>query len=199
MDLRDAGDKSNEISIDSLIWQRIPHYYGDIIRQLFLGLVVLMMVGAPFFADNLAVEFPFIIVGSIVIAGLAALTNPVKNWVMYLNVIAAGVGIFMFETTALMAYSAGDLTSFVLRQAIAIVFLFAFYFGVKTLRAMIMGNIGKAPSMDDFDKEPTQKKWKDMAREQGIAPALEGLVDQEDEIPLDGLGNPAAPDTDKLD
>ena len=79
MDLRDAGDKSNEISIDSLIWQRIPHYYGDIIRQLFLGLVVLMMVGAPFFADNLAVEFPFIIVGSIVISWLPSLTNPINN------------------------------------------------------------------------------------------------------------------------
>jgi len=198
MDLRDSSGKSNEIYFDYQLWQRIPHYYGDIVRQLFLGLVVLMMVGAPFFADDLAAEFPFIILGSIVIAGLAALTNPVKNWVMYLNVIAAGVGLFMFETTALAAYSAENPISFALRQAIAVIFLFAFYFGAKTARAMLMGKIGEVPSEEDFGKKPAQKKWKDMVQEQGVAPAVEELVDNE-EIPLDGLGNPAAPDTDKLD
>src|SRR3989344_7832685 len=88
-------------------WEMIPHYYGDIVRQLFLGIVVLMLFAAPFYTSNLPVELPFIVVGAVVIVGLGGLTNPFKRWVMTMNTVVSGVGVVIYETWALMSYQSG--------------------------------------------------------------------------------------------
>lgn len=135
------------------IWPGVPHYYGDTIRQLFIVNAGLILIGAPFYADSLRAELPFEILGALILAGLAALVNPHKRSFLFANAIAAGVGLLLYETWALSAYETSTWTQFVLRELIAIVFLFAFYFSVKTVRAFVLHQIGKSERVGEFDED----------------------------------------------
>ena len=57
-------------------FEQIPHYYGDVVRGLFLASVLIMLGGAPFYADMLKQQLPFLIVGAAVMVILAATTKP---------------------------------------------------------------------------------------------------------------------------
>lgn len=131
----------------------VPHYYGDNVRQFFLGGSALMLIAAPFYAENLKQELPFEVVGALILVSLAAITNPWKQSIMAMNVIAAGIVAAAYQTWALLWYNETQLTEFVLRQAIAFAFLFAFYFAVKTLRAMMLEQVGKAPRYGEFQDD----------------------------------------------
>lgn len=159
----------------------IRHYYGDLTRQILLGAAALMLIGAPFYTSNFKVQVPFIVIGAIVIVGLAALMNPSKRVIAIATATASGLGAVSYELWALWFFSAADPIAFVLRQACAILLVFAFYFSLKTVRSMLMGLIGHDTSAQSF--APAE----DNARE-----------DTYDAIQsLDGLGNPAAPEVDK--
>ena len=54
----------------------LTHYYGDVVRVIILTIVALLLLSAPFYADDLKAELPFEVAGAVVLAGLAALTNP---------------------------------------------------------------------------------------------------------------------------
>lgn len=123
-------------------WRDIPHYYGDIVRMLFLAAAILMLVGAPFYTDDLKTQLPFIVIGAIVLVALAALTSPRSPLVMRLNAGAAGAGVVIYEIWALWGYGISTAIDFALRQIPAVIFIFAFYFALKTLRAMLMGMVG---------------------------------------------------------
>lgn len=120
----------------------IPHYYGDIVRGLFIAATLLMLVSSPLYAESLRTALPVLVIAAVVLIALAALTNPRSVVITRLNAAAAGVGVIVFEIWALMAFNLGALLGFVLLEAVAILFVFAFYFSLKTLRAMIMGLIG---------------------------------------------------------
>lgn len=132
----------------------IPHYYGDYVRQIFMLCGAVMLVFSPFLVrDNIAI-LPFEIGGALIIVILGALTNPVKQISMLANAIAAGVGVVTYELLALNAFYAGGLIAFTEREAIAIAFLFALYFSLKTLRNMVFHQIGKKESrFGDFQEE----------------------------------------------
>jgi hypothetical protein len=128
----------------------ISHYYGDWVRAFFLGAAAVMLLGAPFYADNVRAELPFVVVAALVVVCLAALTNPWKKSILIADAIVAGVGMLVYQIWALNGYGVTGHTSFILREAISIIFLFAFYFSVKTVRAMILNQIGKRASLDEF-------------------------------------------------
>lgn len=132
--------------------QRVSHYYGDQIRQIFMGLAALMLVGAPFYMDSLRGEFPFAVAGALALAAIGALANPHKRIVFVASAVAAGAGAVIYGAWALYDYHDSTWTQFVLRQAIALLFLAAFYFSVKTLRAYLMGKIGKRDEAGEFDE-----------------------------------------------
>src|SRR3989344_9204096 len=112
--------------------ENIPHYHGDAVRQLFISAAALMLIGAPFYADSLRTELPFEIVGALILAALAALANPHKKLALVADAIAAGVGLVIYKTWALYTYHDSTWMQFVLREVIAIIFLSAFYFSMKT-------------------------------------------------------------------
>lgn len=180
-------------------WVSIPHYYGDTMRMYFIGGTALMLLAAPFYTGNIRLEMPFILAGAVCMVVLAALTGPHNRTIMTLNVVGAAVLTIMFGGWALLSY--GDISSlaFVLRDAIALVFLIALYFSLKTLRAMYMDQIGREPSLEEFRDET-------VAETDFVAEAEMAVQDEEGENPamsepedeaLDGLGNPAAPEVDK--
>jgi|GEM_PF-417482 len=129
----------------------IPHYYGDVVRQLFIVAAGLMLIAAPFYTDSLRIQLPFIVVGAIVLVAIAALVNPHKQGPFMAGAIASGAGLALFEMWALYWYEDSNILQFLLRQAIAVVFLVAFYFCMKTVRAFILHSIGKHDEPGEFD------------------------------------------------
>lgn len=148
-------------------WRDIPHYYGDAVRMLFLSAAVLMLIGAPFYTSDLRAQLPFIVIGAIVLVALAALTSPRSPIVMRLNAGAAGAGVVIYEIWALWGFGSSTIVDFILRQAPAIVLIFAFYFALKTLRAMLMGMVGDTADEFNFKRE------------------AEEIVHKEDEHPIE--------------
>lgn len=140
--------------VRSGVWRPLSHYYGDVARQLMLGAAALMLFASPFYADNLRVEFPFEVFGTLVLVCLAAFTNPLKKSVLTADAIATGVGLTLYQIWALAGYEQSSLVAFVLRECIAVIFLFAFYFSVKTVRAMILHQVGQKDTSTEFGDEP---------------------------------------------
>ena len=59
----------------------------------------------------------------------------------------------MYAAWGLFEYDSINPVAFVLRLAIAVILLFGFYFSVKTVRAFMLGQIGKRESVDEFDSD----------------------------------------------
>jgi len=131
---------------------RIPHYHGDIVRQLFITMAAFMLIAAPFYAETLRNELPFEIVGALVLAALAALMNPHQKSIFLAGAIAAGAGFVIYQTWALYTYSESSWMQFVLREIAALLALVAFYFSMKTIRAFIFHKIGKHDEAGEFDE-----------------------------------------------
>ncbi len=128
---------------DLKVGPSIPHYYGDYVRQLFMLAGAMMLIFSPFLAASNPGILPFEIGGAIVVAILAALTNPVNKLSMLANAIVAGIGVVTYELLALNSYFSGAMIAFIEREAITLIFLCALYFSLKTLRNMVLQTIGK--------------------------------------------------------
>lgn len=127
-----------------------PHHY-DItsVKQLLLGAAVLMLVSAPFYGDSLRLELLFELTGALVIVSLVAITRTMERHIITADAIVAGVGMCIYQTWALLGYiaAAHELSiAFVLRETLAVLFMFAFYFSVMASRSMIIKEVGKKDS-----------------------------------------------------
>jgi len=138
--------------------RNILHYYGDYARRLFVITALVFVVVVPFSGDLL----PFgeqgsvlqiaIAIGLVVLAGF---TNPRSIFSIVLDFAAAGIGAFLLEAAAISFYHTDSWFLFFAREIAAIMLLFALYFSVKTLRAMLVGSIG---GNRDVIKKDEQKK-----------------------------------------
>lgn len=128
----------------------IPHYYGDYVRQIFVVTGAAMLLLAPFLINRAPALLPFVIGGAIVLVILAALTNPKKIWVLMADSLAAGVGIIVFESLALAAYASGNWLAFIALEVVTIAFLFALYYSLKTVRTMMLHQVGRRPTYGEF-------------------------------------------------
>lgn len=128
----------------------VPHYYGDIVRRIFLAAAAILLVTSPFLASASALALPLALSAALILAGLAALTSPRKRWVMAVDAVIAGAGVVVAEIFAIAAWGASAIVAFLISEALAIAFLFALYYGVKTVRAMVLGQIGRDPSSGEF-------------------------------------------------
>ena len=160
-DLENLEDEVTEVEPGAYVpwmygWSRISHYYGDSVRQILLAAAALMLVGMPFYTDDLSVEMPFIVIAAVVLVIVAALTSPMKSAFISADVIVSGVGLIIFEIWAILGYGESTVLQFVLREALAILFLFALYFSSKTLRSMLLNQIGTRHS-----KKPTVQVRRD--------------------------------------
>ena len=125
---------------------QIPHYYGNSVRELFIVVALLFLITAPFSEALLPIggvysSYTHVVIALLLVL-LAGLTNPRSMVSLVLDFAAALLGAFFLETAAISLYQSDSLAIFLAREAAAILFLFALYFSVKTLRAMIVGSIG---------------------------------------------------------
>ncbi len=148
--MKERGGLTTDWIPEKQLFPGLNHYYGDIARESMLAAVALMIAGAPFYADALSTEFPLEIIGAVLIVGFAAFTNPFKRSIVMGDAVLTGAGAVIFGAWAFIGYGHVDQIAFILRDAIALVFLFAFYFSLKTLRAMVFHQIGKPDSAVEF-------------------------------------------------
>ncbi len=112
------------------------HYYGDIVRKLFLIAGVMMIVGYPFFRDLIDVPTVFA-VGLMVAIGLFAGIQTWRHpWTGVWNTAISVVAVCMFEYKAALFYLSVNYSLhpvyFWTNEALALIFFFAIYFSVKT-------------------------------------------------------------------
>ncbi|MFZ2887254.1 MAG: hypothetical protein WA021_05540, partial [Minisyncoccia bacterium] len=117
-----------------------------------------MLVFAPFLASTMPMILPFEIGGALIIAILGALTNPKNQLSMLGNAVAAGIGVVIYELLALSLYADGHMLAFLERELLAVAFLFALYFSLKTLRNMMFDKIGKRDTFGEFIKPATRSR-----------------------------------------
>jgi hypothetical protein len=120
-----------------------PHYYGDTVRWLFMIAAVGMLLILPAVNDLLNLPAIISVAGILVLAIASGFTNPRQQSVAWINTAIAAVGFLLFETVAVWAYQQHFNTvqaeRFILANVgLGLLFLFALYFSVKTLRGIIL-------------------------------------------------------------
>jgi hypothetical protein len=68
-----------------------------------------------------------------------------------LDAVAAGVGALVLEITAINFHKIDSLQLLIVREIEVVLLLLAFYYSVKTARAMFQGKIGKAAEPQEFN------------------------------------------------
>ncbi len=115
------------------------HYYGDKVRTLFISAAIIIIIMAPFFKDRIPFKEHFTVLGVMVLAMLAGLTNPKLRSIIILDFIASLFAFLIFGTEALVTYSKYHIDTFFLANLIlSIITIFAIYYSSKTLRGNLM-------------------------------------------------------------
>lgn len=129
----------------------ISHYYGDTVRQFFVGIAVLIGICMPF-SGNLQLAAAYAVPAVVVLIVLAGLTNPHGGIILTADAIASVVGFLMAELVAIAAYNNGAYIPLAILECISVLFLVTSYYSIKTVRAMMMHKIGHPERRDEFDE-----------------------------------------------
>ncbi len=116
------------------------HYYGDAVRFLFMLGAIIMLVTLPFLIGKLPVPLYISILVILAIGVLAGITNPLQKWISILNGLISTAALFVFEYYAVNSFTTSGVKTlyFIVNQLLALVFLFALYYSIKTIRAMFL-------------------------------------------------------------
>lgn len=116
----------------------VPHYYGDIVRKLFLAAGVIILLALPFIDSLLPLPATILLLVVLATSVVAGLTNPKQLWVMVLDIAVALIGIIAFEGHAITRSDGDPVWVFVVDQVLALLFFFALYFSIKSLRGRMV-------------------------------------------------------------
>lgn len=115
---------------------KVPHYYGDTTRFLFVFAAIVLLIAKSTGADLplTSIETVF---GALFLVVAAGITNPEQGWIHWLNAAMAMYGTLLFGITAIQRYSAhvsvSD-SSFIYTETLALVSLITLYFTTRTIR-----------------------------------------------------------------
>ncbi|MCW9054721.1 MAG: hypothetical protein OQJ98_01950 [Candidatus Pacebacteria bacterium] len=121
--------------------EQVPHYHGDVVRILFLVGGVIILATLPFYKNLLPVGTSFLTVFVVLLALGGAIVNPFQRWTVFVDLVISAVAVVLFEYAAVIRYGYDEGLLSLIRQLLAIVFLFALYYSGRTLRAMVMHQI----------------------------------------------------------
>ncbi|HEY4502757.1 MAG TPA: hypothetical protein VJH21_02910 [Candidatus Paceibacterota bacterium] len=116
------------------------HYYGDIVRKLFLAGGIVLLITIPLDTELLNFYLSVGVITALLLALFAGFTSPWGKIATIGNIIIATVVFLIFEYLALGRYATVhnlyDVV-FMLRQLLAFIFIIAVYFSAKTLRSFL--------------------------------------------------------------
>lgn len=113
------------------------HYYGDLVRKLFLFGAVIMIVGLPFALNFLQLSLWQSLVAIVVLGLFAGLTTPSQTWVAIADLGISAVGLVYFEYYAVRAFETYRWGIFGINQLLGVVFVVALYYSTKSLRGAL--------------------------------------------------------------
>lgn len=121
----------------------MPHYYGDIVRKLFLVNSVVTFVTVPLFAHMLTHSPLIPIVAAVVFGLLAALISPAQKIVIIVSMAVSAIATtsFIYLASNPAVYEHMDVHQTWLRLIylfLGIQCFFAFYYSVKTIRGYLL-------------------------------------------------------------
>lgn len=128
----------------------VAHYYGDPVRRIFVAIALISVIVTPLWGNLLPFGTSFELASAIFLIVLAGLTNPHSPIVTVISALVAGIGAFLLEMTAIDFYESQSFLIFIIRETAVILFLFALYFAIKTLRAMLLKQVGQAARKNEF-------------------------------------------------
>lgn len=123
------------------------HYYGELVRGIFLFSGIVMLATYPFFSDLIEIPlvlFFSIIIGLVLVGGII---NPVSKWIFFFSTLIPLVGLIVFMYYGFYTYQnlptthIRNVVFFWTNQGLALLFFFATYFSVKTLRGMYVKHL----------------------------------------------------------
>lgn len=114
------------------------HYYGDTVRILFVIAAALLFL-SQFIGNPFMTSFSALILAVILVIA-AGLTNPVQSWIHWVNIFLSGLCLILFGSIAITRYqeTASIFGSTAIVMLLELVFLFALYSAIKTLRGTLM-------------------------------------------------------------
>lgn len=118
--------------------RKIPHYHGDRTRTFLVIAATLMLIGLPFFKNQIPYPLSLSIITIVILIFLAGLTNPKLVWITFVEVTISALGFFVFEYFAIFKFTNFSDLFFWTNQILALLFFFAFYFATKTLRGFYL-------------------------------------------------------------
>lgn len=171
--------------------QGVKHYWGDATRQLLVVAAVIIMIASPFYVGIFGPSLLLNVIAVLVIVAFAALTNPFKRWVIMGDAVIAGIGVAIFGGSAILTYQSTGFVDAAASLGLGLVFLAAFYFAMKTLRAMLLEQVETDESSDD-DRGSRDERWErsdddtptedyDGGDGRAFHPRHESLEDREDD------------------
>lgn len=116
----------------------VSHYYGDSVRILFVLCAAIIFgaqfIGTPFLTGGATLAICIIL---IVAAGL---TNPVQAWIHWANILVAGGSLLLFGMIAVARYkeTGTPFGSALVAIILVLLFVYALYNAIKTLRGVLM-------------------------------------------------------------
>ena len=114
------------------------HYYGDLVRKLFLGGAIVMVITLPFLNTLLPFSIFTSLIVIIALSFVAGITTPLERWAPLLNEITSVISVLVFEYYAVLYYNEyGISLIFIVNQVLALNFLTALYYSTKNLRGLI--------------------------------------------------------------
>ena len=147
-------DDTTETSSQSLRELPPAHYYGDIVRRLFLLGGAIMLLSYPFFETLTSVPVWGVTIFILVISIVAGLQSPRYRWSAIINTGIATFAFCSFEYKAASFYLSDRYWDhpffFWANQFLALIFFFAVYFSIKSTRANKKSRFTSKPSSDDI-------------------------------------------------
>ena len=112
-------------------------YYGDVVRKLFISAAILTFLVYPFLSAFLPQQPSFMILAVVILSVMAGLTSSKGHLAVIIDIIISLFAVIFFENHALIYVKALPRAIFVADQILTLIFFFALYYSVKTLRIMI--------------------------------------------------------------
>jgi hypothetical protein len=131
--------------------KQLHHYYGDIVRIIFIVGAIFILIGLPQMTELF--RLPIILpIFAIALLGISAgITNPVQKFSLRLNIVVSILFLIVFAYTGWYSYKTniGGGVAFA-NQLLAILFLVASYFSIKSLRGKNVPEIEEPRKKIDF-------------------------------------------------
>jgi hypothetical protein len=116
------------------------HYYGDIVRVLFILSATLLLLAITTGA-NLPLSSVGTIIAAIILVITGGITNPEQHMIHWINEGIAILGVLIFGISAINNYRAGaslNNPSYIYTELIALISLLALYYTTKTVRGILL-------------------------------------------------------------